>query len=424
MKNIKPSWLIIFCLVFAGEIIFSLPFHLPRFFRPSVLDVFGLSNAGLGDVFAVYGVVAMLAYFPGGAIADRFSARKLMTASLVATALGGFYLAKIPGDTGLSVLFGYWGLTSILFFWAAMIKATREWGGDNRQGRAFGLLEGGRGLVAAGAASVAVWILAMLLPANLEALTRLQRLQAVQAVIYFYTMMTLTAALLVWWFIPDTDCESKLKPGFKQSQIFSGIQSVLGQRVVWLQAIIIVCAYTGYKGLDNYALYARDVLQMDELASAQFTAIAAYLRPVAAIATGFIVDRFVASRVIVVVFSVLFVSYLLLSFTSFPDFAMTIVYANIIISFVAVFGIRGVYFTLLEETRIAGKITGTAVGLVSVVGFTPDIFFAPISGRILDASPGAAGFQNYFLMLSGFAIAGMLAALVLAQQKANVCVRG
>ena len=81
-------WLYLFCLVFEGELIFSLPFHITRFFRPTFLEVFGFSNAELGDVFAVYGVLALLAYFPGGAIADHFSARKLMSLSLVATAVG------------------------------------------------------------------------------------------------------------------------------------------------------------------------------------------------------------------------------------------------------------------------------------------------------------------------------------------------
>jgi len=74
--------------MFAGEIIFSLPFQIPRFFRPTLLQVFDLSNAELGDIFAIYGVTAMEAYFPGGVIADRYSPRKLMAISLVATALG------------------------------------------------------------------------------------------------------------------------------------------------------------------------------------------------------------------------------------------------------------------------------------------------------------------------------------------------
>ena len=69
------------------------------------------------------------AYFPSGVIADHFSSRKLMSFSLFATGMGGFYFVTIPGQMGLSLLFGYWGITNILLFWAAMIRATREWGG-------------------------------------------------------------------------------------------------------------------------------------------------------------------------------------------------------------------------------------------------------------------------------------------------------
>ena len=100
-------WLTIFSLVFAGEMIFSLPFHVARFFRPTMLEVFQLSNTELGDSIAMYGIMAMIAYFPGGALADRFSARKLMTISLFATGLGGIYFAQIPGKIGLFFLFGY-----------------------------------------------------------------------------------------------------------------------------------------------------------------------------------------------------------------------------------------------------------------------------------------------------------------------------
>ena len=55
-------------------------------------------------------IVAMLAYYPGGALADRFPVRHLLAASLVATAAGGGYLATIPGPTGLALLYGFWGL--------------------------------------------------------------------------------------------------------------------------------------------------------------------------------------------------------------------------------------------------------------------------------------------------------------------------
>ena len=119
MSVIEPTgkrYATLLALIFAGEVMFSLPFHIPRFFRPTMLDVFQLSNTQLGDIFAMYGVVALLAYFPGGTLADRFNARTLIALSLVATSLGGFYLYTIPTLTGLYALFAYWGLTSILLF--------------------------------------------------------------------------------------------------------------------------------------------------------------------------------------------------------------------------------------------------------------------------------------------------------------------
>ena len=88
-------------LIISGEVIFALPFHISRFFRPSLLRVFDLSHAELGAMQSVYGVVAMLAYFPGGALADLFSARKLLTTALLTTALSGPVFASLPGARGL-----------------------------------------------------------------------------------------------------------------------------------------------------------------------------------------------------------------------------------------------------------------------------------------------------------------------------------
>ncbi|GAG23162.1 unnamed protein product, partial [marine sediment metagenome] len=94
----------------AGEAVFFLPFVLPRVFRPTLLDVFHLTNFELGIAFSVYGVVAMLAYFPGGPLADRFSARKLMAFALLATSIGGLVMASIPSLAALKVLYGFWGV--------------------------------------------------------------------------------------------------------------------------------------------------------------------------------------------------------------------------------------------------------------------------------------------------------------------------
>ncbi len=50
---------------------------------------------------------------------------------------------------------------------------------------------------------------------------------------------------------------------------------------------------------------------------------------------------------------------------------------------------------------------------MSLVGYTPEIFFAPITGRILDANPGIVGFRHYFLFLAAIALLGICVVLVL-----------
>lgn len=393
-------------LILAGEIIFGLPFHTARFYRPTLLEAFEFSNTQLGDVFAVYGVLAMIAYFPGGMLADRFSARSLLTVSLIATGLGGFYMATYPGTLGMAMLYAYWGVTTILLFWAALIRATREWGGATAQGKAFGILEGGRGIAAALFASVGVGLLAWFLPENAASVGNEERRAAFRAVILLYTFGAIAGGMLVWVVIPAV------------RQAKDPVQGLLGRAalvitrpLVWAQAAVIICAYCAYKGLDNYSLYAVQVLGMNEVDGARLSAYGAYIRPVAAIVAGILADRWAASKTIGALFSILLISYAMLSFALPEGSGLAVIYANIFVSFFAVFALRGVYFALLEENKTPAYLTGAVTGMVSFVGYTPEIFFAPITGRILDASPGIVGHQNYFLFLGGIMTLAVLVVL-------------
>lgn len=393
-----------FTLIFAGEMIFSLPFHIARFFRPSMLSAFELNNTQLGDILFFYGLMAMIAYFPGGIIADRFSPRRLMSISLLATAFGGLFMLQIPGQVGLSFLFAYWGVTTIFLFWSAMIKATRMWGGNMEQGKAFGILDGGRGLMAAIVSTIAVIIISNIFPENIESLNNSDRQSAMRSIIWLYIGFTTLAGILIWVVIPETkDISDKAKNPFK------GIEKIIFNKKVWLQAIIVVSAYSAYKGLDYYSLYVADILGKNELEASQFVSNASYLRPIGAIAAGFIVDKFSAKRVISVLFIVLIICYSLISITQNQSILILIVTLNILISFTAVYGLRGVYFVLISETKIPVSFTGTAVGLISVIGYTPDVFFNSMAGRILDNNPGLIGFRNYFIVLAFISLAGLIA---------------
>ena len=263
---------------------------------------------------------------------------------------------------------------------------------------------------AAAFAVFAVAILSAYMPADMsqdmQLISDTERRQGFRAVIVLYSAATAFAGCLTWFVVPRS-----LGSGNALVTPLVGMLAVLRRPIVWAQALVVVCAYCGFKGSDNYSLYAAQVLGMDEVAAAKFTAYASYLRPVGALAAGIVADRISTSRVITITFLVLVASYSLLA-VAIPTVAWTnIIFANLLISFFAVFALRGVYFALLQEAKTPKHLTGSTVGLISLVGYTPDIFFAPIGGRILDSASVLVGHQRYFMFLTGIAIVGVLSVI-------------
>ncbi len=100
-----------------------------------------------------------------------------------------------------------------------------------------------------------------------------------------------------------------------------------------------------------------------------------------------------------------------------------IIYGNLFVTFFAVFALRGIYYALLEETKTPKHLTGASVAVIAFVGYTPEIFFGPITGRILDANPGVQGHHNYFAFLAAISVAGILVTALLIWLKRNQRVR-
>jgi nitrate/nitrite transporter NarK len=400
--------LFIAALIVAGESAFLLPFVLARVFRPTLLDVFDLTNLELGAAYSMYGVVAMAAYFFGGPLADRFPARLLMTIALAATAAGGVVMMTVPPLSTLVLLYAYWGLTTIFLFWAPLIRATRQWGGGDAQGRAFGLLDAGRGLWAAMMAAIMVMLFAALLPADSETASLAERTEALRQVILLLSAVTAGAAMLVWLALPKRDLS---QPREKSKLSWRGITHVFGMPTVWLQAAIILCAYAGFKAIDDVSLYANQVVGLDEVGAAKAAVVAFWVRPVAAIGAGFLADRLGASRMTTASFALLAGGSLVLASGMIGPGMVWIFLLTIVCATMGIFALRGLYFAIMREGKVPLAYTGSAVGLVSAIGYTPDVFMGPLMGYLLDRSPGPIGHQHVFWAVFGFALAGLLASL-------------
>jgi len=397
----------ILLLILAGEATFILPFVLARVFRPTFLAVFDLTNTQLGNCYSLYGVVALASYLFGGTIADRFPPRNLMALSLLLTALGGFYLYTLPSYSSLLILYAYWGFTTIFLFWSAMIKATRDWGGSTSQGKAFGFLEGGRGFIAASLGAIGVFIFSYFLQADSAILSPDIRQNAFQLVVLIAAIFCMAIACLLILFFKDSTSSNNQETPLLGS--WENIKMAITLPSVHYLMIIVLSAYVGYKVTDVFSLYAADIMLFDEVKAAQVGSYQMYLRPLICVLVGVFADQTKASKVLLYAFGCSFIGATLFATGWVKASAYSLFITTLIITAIGTYALRAVYYAVMEEGEIPFFITGTAVGLISLVGYTPDIFVGPVMGYFLDSSEGIWGHQQLFLFLASFCLLGLWA---------------
>ncbi|GAB4242155.1 MAG: MFS transporter [Ekhidna sp.] len=399
----NQQWFQLLLLILSGEAVFAIPFVLPRVFRPTVLEAFELDNTELGLCFTAYGITAMASYFFGGPLADRFAPRKLIAIALWLTSIGGFVYAFFPGFLVLQGLYAFWGFTTIFLFWAPMIKATRIWGGKWAQGRAYGFLDGGRGLAGALLGSLGVWLFAFFISEGATSFEDKQ--EAFRAVILVTTLIVALTGAMVWLFLKSDTDEDRVATSIRIREIKEAIRLP----AVWMLMLIILCAYVGYKVTDVISLYAQEVMLFDEVGAAQIGSHFLYARFIVGIGIGVIADR---SNIV----SWLLIGFVLTTVGSIffalgvASSALWLFYLSVTIVATGVYATRALYFAVMRSGQVPLVLTGTVVGLASLVGFTPDVFAGVLIGVLLDAKPGEAGHQDVFWVLVVFSLIGGLVA--------------
>ena len=410
-KTINKNYFSLLYLIIVGELIFSLPFHISRFFRPSLLEEYNYTNSMLGIAFSIYGFTALISYLPGGYIADKIPAKYLLFTSLFLTSFGGFFLLFQPGFYGLCLVYGYWGITTILFFWAALIKATRNIA-DTKQGLFFGSLEAGRGLVASLCGSAAFLLFSNNALPNLYEKFFFEKLSPLLIVIFYYSLITFISSFIILFFFKDDEKSSKTK------RIKVNLLDVLNNSKSIIRiSIIVLAAYSGYKGIDYYVYYFYQVLGYTQEKSSLVITNLSYLRPVSALLAGFIADKITSKKTSLTLFIFLIISYAYLSFSKTDINYVYILFLNFILSMIAIFSLRGIFYSFLQENKLPVSITGISVGIISFIGYLPDIFIGPVFGYFLDTFSGVLAFQKCFTFLLFLSLAGMVASIKISVQK-------
>ena len=277
-------------ITLAGGAIYPL-IYLRQNFEVSILESFGITLTQLGQCYSLLGVMFVVTYIPSGWLSDRFSPRWLISFSLVLTAALGLWFSTMPGYSELRIIFFGWGIATGLTFWAAMIKGVAVIARSQEQGRFFGILDGGRGLVEAILASIAVaWFSYSL--TSLEQPTEV----ALQKVIYFYVGFALLIAPLVVLVVEDLKVEHDGgdQPADTAATLttWESLKIIVASKELWLGAICIWSGYQLFWATYSFSGYLQTQFGMSAVAVGTITVAKLWMRPIGAIGAGFVGDYF------------------------------------------------------------------------------------------------------------------------------------
>ncbi|SEB21579.1 Sugar phosphate permease [Paraburkholderia sartisoli] len=400
-------------LVLAAGGIYPL-LYLRQVYQTTMLDVLHIDNAQLGYLYSVLGIVFFLSYLPSGWLADRVAPRLLICFSLIGTGALGLGYSTAPSFHALLVIFCCWGLTTGLTFWASVLKRVRMIAAPNEQGRFFGLLDGGRGLVEALLATAALALFA--------AATGSGRGEAVglRHVIYLYSFTCIALGAVMSFFRDPAPAQDNVASksadaaeAGAHSSLWRDLRTLASIPQLWLMAAIVFCGYQIFWATYSFSAYLQQgEMHMSVVAAGMVTTAKLWMRPIGGIGGGFLGDRFSNLRVLIVAMFLAVAG--LVGLIVLPALRnVALLGAVVLFIGLMTYAIRGLYWTLLDYCAVPTRITGLAIGLVSLIGYSSDIFLPLVNGYFTEHYAGMPGYQFYFAYIAGIGMLGGIAALVL-----------
>ena len=385
--------------------------YLRQNFELSIIEAFNISQTQLRYCSSILGFIFMITYVPSGWLADRFSSRKLLAYSLLATGLLGLWFSTMPSYTSLLIIYGAWGLATGLSFWSAHIKLVAMLAKSDQQGRFFGILDGGRGLVEALLATLAIALFAYVLSAESGSTTL-----ALKQVIYLYAGVLLVMAPLTYWLLDEPEAEPKQTATVTKSSFMLDIKVVLRRREIWLCAICIACGYQLFYATYSFSAYLQQHFGLTAVMVGTITVAKLWMRPIGGIAAGFIGDWSSPEKVLSILLALASLSLAMMAFLP-PSAATLLMLAVVLLIGLLTYAVRGLYWSTLGGCDVPNNIKGLAIGIISMIGYFPEFYLPLVSAPLIELYPNGLGYKIYYLIISLFGLAGAYAAYLLARPK-------
>ncbi|CAK9889339.1 MULTISPECIES: MFS transporter [Pseudomonas] len=401
----KAKWFKFLILILGGGTVYKLANLKDAFYVP-MQEFMGLSHTQIGLLLSANAIIATGLFVVGGMLADRYDTRKLIPLGLIGTGALGLYLATFPPFSSLMLVFCLLAVCADCIYWPALLKAIRGLGNDQEQGRMFGLLEGGRGVVDTLVAFSALGVFIALGSGE----------HGLKAAILFYALIDIGAGVLTWFLLKGNQAQAQTT----SKNPLANLMEAIKVPAIWLVSFNVFMVYIVYCGLTYFIPYLKEVYGLPVALVGAYGIINQYMLKIfGGPAGGFIADKHFKSpsRYLKWAFLALLpMMAIILLVPKSPGFIYAGMAATLSFAFI-VFSMRGVFWAPMGEVGIAPHITGSAFGIGCLIGYAPGMFAYVGYGAILDHFPGQQGYNSVFiammlLALIGFVVASRLQRLV------------
>lgn len=360
------------------------------------------SNSELGLLMTIFTAVSMVLYIPGGVLADRGSPKKLLLLSLVMMCALNLFFAFHTSYGVAQIVWALLAIAANTVQWPTLIKAIRDSGSSEEQGRMFGTFYGATGIFSSLIGFVGAGIYA----------SGGSPLEGFHYMLLGQAAFCAVAAVAVAFLVQDKTPYNNDIPA-PQENPFKSALTVMKLPAVWLMVVLIFCGYGMYIGIAYMTPYSTNVLGASVTFGAVLGTIRAFgLRILTGPFSGYISDKVgSAAKILSVCFAIIIGMLFIILTLPVGTSSSVIILLTMLFSFFGLV-IYTTMFACMEEISIPAQYTGIAVSVISLLGYLPDGLFPPLFGHWLDLY-GNDGYSVIFYFLAAISLIGACVSVVI-----------
>ena len=404
--RIDKKWISFGILMLGAGTIYKLGFLKDAFYVP-MQEFMGLSHTQIGTAMSIAGLISTFSFLTAIGITDKVSKKIMIPFSLISICLCGIWLSTFPSYPVFLLIYCLLAICADMLYWPTMLKTVRLLGTEDEQGRMFGIMEAGRGLMDTIIAFGALGIFSAM--GSTAA--------GLKMAILFYSIVPGVIGIIMYFMLePDdalapTPVQTQENASAAKEKNTSGIMRTLKNKNIWLVSFNIFFVYSVYCGLTYFIPFLEEAYALPAALVGVYGIINQYgLKMLGGPVGGFITDKILHSATKYLRIAFVIVGVIVAVFAMLPHKSMGIflgMFITLTIS-ACVYSMRAIFFAPMDEVHVPREITGSAMAMGSFIGYLPGSFMYAVYGGILDKFEGLFGYRIVYLMMAAFAAGGFV----------------